>query len=303
MKFIRRFFIILVLLALLAATFMVYYQLDEKEIGLVLGKETNTVEDIFSSPRNIVWQGLLWWDFDVAKLPIRHSFTKVIEVPLPGLQTFDNDLYAVSFEVLVVYTINRQSFTEFTLLESRADPLDERIGAILKGAYARGMREYLYPLYRPEELRDSLTGIHESVQPSVESRLADLHVKLESMEINSLPVVPGMNILTEGLQHRSELRQIELDNELKASRFRQRVEEKETRYEQYRDHLRKLSDIIAANRDILKYIYIDKFSGDSKVDVPLSDTGMPSFFRDGKQEPKPEPRKAPSGDLDNFKFD
>jgi cell division protein ZapA (FtsZ GTPase activity inhibitor) len=303
MKLIRGFFIILVLLVLLAAAFLVYHQLDENEIGVVLEKDTRTTVDVFRNSRNAVWQGLFFWNYDIAKLPLRHSFTREIEVPLPGLETFDNDLYAISFEVLAVYAVDRQNFADFSLLEAKADPLDDRIGDILAGAYARAMREYLYPLYRPEELRDSFTGIHESVRPLVEARLAELNVSLDSLELNSLPVVPGMNVFSEGLQHRRELRQIELDNELKTSRFQQRVAQEQTRYEQYRAHLRKLSDIIEENRDILKYIYIDKFSGDSKVEIPLSDTGMPSFFRDGTEKPRPEPRKAPSGDLDNFKYD
>jgi hypothetical protein len=213
---------------------------------------------------------------------------------VPPLELIKSDHYSIKIPVAVNYTLDSERLSlavQKLYADSQYMPLQlqKRLFAII----TEKLKKYLLPYYQYNLLQANLQK---------ELVLAIAHVKescakdgiLINEVITGTIYIPDYAVYIEGRKFLNELLQQEKANTLRLNALQQKLKENEINNAQYLEYLEKMSKIISKNKDILKYIYIDKLADNVKV-IVTSDKNVPF---DLANEIESESSKK---DFDNFK--
>jgi len=242
---------------------------------------------------NIVPQGIIS-KVKINYIPLNGSSDIDIVIPVPPLELIKSDHYSIKIPVAVNYTLDSERLSlavQKLYADSQYMPLQlqKRLFAII----TEKLKKYLLPYYQYNLLQANLQK---------ELVLAIAHVKescakdgiLINEVITGTIYIPDYAVYIEGRKFLNELLQQEKANTLRLNALQQKLKENEINNAQYLEYLEKMSKIISKNKDILKYIYIDKLADNVKV-IVTSDKNVPF---DLANEIESESSKK---DFDNFK--
>ncbi len=227
-------------------------------------------------------------------IPLNGSCTVDIVIPVPPLEVIKSDNYSIKIPVIINYSLNPGQLTlDLHRLYSDAHYLQQQFQIQLLSSIKENITRYLYPYYQYNVL---LPNINREIMQAI------AHVK-ESLARDGITVkdvtpgniyIPDFAVYAEGKKFLFELLAQEKLSTIQLNAVQQQLKEGELRNAQYLEHLEKISKIIAKNKDILKYIYIDKLADNVKV-IVTSDKNVPL---DLASESESESSKK---DFDNFK--
>jgi len=242
---------------------------------------------------NIVPQGIVS-KVKINYIPLNGSCDVDIVIPVPPLELIKSDHYSIKIPVAVNYTLDAKRLTlvvQKLYADSQYMPL--QLQKRLLDKITENLKKYLLPYYQYNLLQANIQK---------ELVLAIAHVKescakdgiLINEVITGTIYIPDYAVYIEGRKFLNELLQQEKANTLRLNAVQQKLKENEINNTQYLEYLEKMSKIIAKNKDILKYIYIDKLADNVKV-IVTSDRNVPL---DLANESESESSKK---DFDNFK--
>ena len=242
---------------------------------------------------NIVPQGIVS-KVKINYIPLNGSCDVDILIPVPPLELIKSDHYSIKIPVAVNYTLDAKRLTlvvQKLYADSQYMPL--QLQKRLLDEITENLKKYLLPYYQYNLLQANIQK---------ELVLAIAHVKescakdgiLINEVITGTIYIPDYAVYIEGRKFLNELLQQEKANTLRLNAVQQKLKENEINNTQYLEYLEKMSKIIAKNKDILKYIYIDKLADNVKV-IVTSDKNVPL---DLANESESESSKK---DFDNFK--
>ena len=242
---------------------------------------------------NIVPQGIVS-KVKINYIPLNGSCDVDIVIPVPPLELIKSDHYSIKIPVAVNYTLDAKRLTlvvQKLYADSQYMPL--QLQKRLLDKITENLKKYLLPYYQYNLLQANIQK---------ELVLAIAHVKescakdgiLINEVITGTIYIPDYAVYIEGRKFLNELLQQEKANTLRLNAVQQKLKENEINNAQYLEYLEKMSKIIAKNKDILKYIYIDKLADNVKV-IVTSDRNVPL---DLANESESESSKK---DFDNFK--
>jgi len=242
---------------------------------------------------NIVPQGIVS-KVKINYIPLNGSCDVDIVIPVPPLELIKSDHYSIKIPVAVNYTLDAKRLTlvvQKLYADSQYMPL--QLQKRLLDKITENLKKYLLPYYQYNLLQANIQK---------ELVLAIAHVKescakdgiLINEVITGTIYIPDYAVYIEGRKFLNELLQQEKANTLRLNAVQQKLKENEINNTQYLEYLEKMSKIIAKNKDILKYIYIDKLADNVKV-IVTSDKNVPL---DLANESESESSKK---DFDNFK--
>jgi hypothetical protein len=242
---------------------------------------------------NIVPQGIVS-KVKINYIPLNGSCDVDILIPVPPLELIKSDHYSIKIPVAVNYTLDAKRLTlvvQKLYADSQYMPL--QLQKRLLDKITENLKKYLLPYYQYNLLQANIQK---------ELVLAIAHVKescakdgiLINEVITGTIYIPDYAVYIEGRKFLNELLQQEKANTLRLNAVQQKLKENEINNTQYLEYLEKMSKIIAKNKDILKYIYIDKLADNVKV-IVTSDRNVPL---DLANESESESLKK---DFDNFK--
>ncbi|MEW6527776.1 MAG: hypothetical protein AB1444_14055 [Spirochaetota bacterium] len=242
---------------------------------------------------NVVPQGI-FTTIKVHYIPLNGSCNVDIVIPVPPLESIKSDHYSIKIPVVINYTLNPEQLTlDLNRLYLDTLYLSQQFGIRLAGSIKDAISRFLYPYYQYNALQ---ANIQKEVAVAID------HVK-ESFARDGIIIkevtpgviyVPDYTVYTEGKRFLLELLTQEKFSTIQLNALQQQLKEDELKNARYLEHLEKISRIIAKNKDILKYIYIDKLADNVRV-IVTSDKNIPL---DMSNDIESESLKK---DFDNFK--
>lgn len=227
-------------------------------------------------------------------IPLNGSCDIDIVIPVPPLELIKSEHYSIKIPVAVNYTLDAKRLTlDMQKLHADAQYMPLQLRKRLLERLTENLKKYLLPYYQYNLLQANIQK---------ELLLAIAHVKescaKDGIQFNEVTpgtiYIPDYVVYLEGRKFLNELLQQEKANTLRLNALQQKVKEDSLSNAQYLEYLEKISKLISKNKDILKYIYIDKLADNVKV-IVTSDKNVPL---DLANESEPESSKK---DFDNFK--
>jgi len=242
---------------------------------------------------NLVPQGILV-TIKANYIPLHGSCNVDIVIPISPLESIKSDHYSIKIPVVINYTLNPEQLTlDLNRLYSDTSYLSQQFEIRLSGSMKDAISRYLYPYYQYNALQ---ANIHKELSVAIdnvkESFARDGIIIKEVTP--GIIYVPDYTVYTEGKKFLLELLTQEKLRTIQLNALQQKLKEDELKNAQYLEHLEKISRIIAKNKDILKYIYIDKLADNVRV-IVTSDKNIPL---DIDSDSESESLKK---DFDNFK--
>jgi hypothetical protein len=242
------------------------------------------------------WQGALPWWFLVSDMPAQRAAAIKIKIAFPELSFLKGDYYHLWVPLKVAYRINGDTFSDSSKLGNNGRDLDDQVGRFFQDELQREMAPYLAPAYQREVLAAQIESILAKAQKGLEPQCKTLGVEIKSAAVSGNLLLPDKALYNEGLAHAADLRKMERAREMDLIGVRGALERERLKNEQLFADLMKISKIISANPDILKYIYIDKLGGNVNVILSSDSSGVPRML-----ENSPKPAKGKPREIDNLR--
>ncbi|MBN1531668.1 MAG: hypothetical protein JXA20_03315 [Spirochaetes bacterium] len=286
-----------ILLLLAAAIYIPFFTLrmvSPDEIGVVEERESGRVASVYIGRVNFVWQGALFWLYRTYEVPTTGSVSFTAMIPVPPLQDLKSGHYAVQIPLRASYVIQRESFSDREYLSDYGDTLEEHIASVIKGVLAKELDQYFRPAYRPPLLETGIDPVIGEAETRAAGELKDAGIRLSGLKRAGSPVIPDLQVYNEGLRFLADVRTLEHKNAMELIQLKMDLERGKLSDEEYYKKLYRMSRIIKQNPDIIKYIYIDKITGNGKVNLPNVMKDFPGG--EGKEWPR-----SAVGDVDNLR--
>ncbi|HPA73098.1 MAG TPA: hypothetical protein PKY31_12560 [Spirochaetota bacterium] len=291
----RVLLILLLILAVAAGAYTTLFKVDEGEFGVVSGMEEADVIAVLHPGYNFVPRALFPWKVSVAYRRTRSTEMADVSVPLPGLEELDNRHYCVGLKVNLSYELDFEAVPGELLAEKgQVRKMFERL---LKGAFTREIKTYLYPYYDQRKLEREFEAVAEKAFESVKKQCASSGIKVLGQEVIGSVSIPGEEIFREGTALAADLRRIENENRKELLVLENNLQKDDYRNKKYLENLREIAKLVKNNPDLLKYLYIKGFSKNVKAIIASERTGMP-FGLDFEGAGASSAKK---GDVDNLK--
>lgn len=242
---------------------------------------------------NFVPQGIIS-KIKINYIPLNGSCDIDIVIPVPPLEVIKSEHYSIKIPVSVYYTLDAERLTlavQKLYADSQYMPL--QLQKRFLDRITENLKKYLLPYYQYTLLQANLQKEFVSAIDHVKESCAADGIHINKV-ITGTIYIPDYAVYMEGRKFLNELLQQEKTNTLRLNALQQKLKEDEINNTQYLEYLEKISKIISKNKDILKYIYIDKLADNVKV-IVNSDKNVPL---DLANESVSESSKK---DFDNFK--
>ncbi|HOT43808.1 MAG TPA: hypothetical protein PLM53_05085 [Spirochaetota bacterium] len=243
-----------------------------------------------------VWQGALPWWFSISNLPVRRSAGITVKISFPELSLLKDDNYHLWVPLRVVYRIDGDSFAETARLGDGGRGLDELVTALFQGELQEELHPLLAPAYQREVLAAQLAPAIERAAKKLEGDFKTSGIKLVSAKMSGTPVLPEKAVYNEAVIHAADLRKMNRAREMDLIGIQASLERDKLKNEQFYANLLRISTIISANPDILKYIYIDKLGANVNVILSSDSSGIPRML-----EKSDKPVKGKPKEIDNLR--
>lgn len=292
----------LITLLILAAAGYLYstcaFLISEGSLGLVENREDGSVLRVLPAGYRFIWQGALWNRVTVLILPVRNTDLYELKIPVPPLETLESDFYSVRLPLSVTYEINPSlAGLEGTKLKRGGKPMTETAGKILESALRMELSPYLSPNYRRHDLERDRARILEKAGEVMKKNAAGRGIAVLAVEYAGIMQMPEMNTYYEGFRFYQDLLNIEKNNKKELIIIANNLQKEKIIHKQYLEKLGDIARLIKGNPDLLKYIYMDRLSGNVKVIISSDKTGMP-FGLDFSDSEK----KQKKGEIDNLRY-
>lgn len=227
-------------------------------------------------------------------IPLNGSCTVDIVIPIPPLELIKSENYSIKIPMVINYSLNPgQLSLDLHRLYSDAQYLQQQFQMRLLSSIKESIARYLYPYYQYNLLQANINREMVQAIPHVKESLARDGITVKDVTPGSI-YIPDFAVYAEGKKFLLELLAQEKLSTMQLNAVQQQLKEGELRNAQYLEHLEKISKIIAKNKDILKYIYIDKLADNVKV-IVTSDKNVPLDLTSGSES------ESSKKDFDNFK--
>ncbi len=237
------------------------------------------------------WQGALPWWFLISDMPAQRAASVKVKISFPELSFLKGDCYHLWVPLKVAYRINGERFSDAPKLGNNGRDLDDQVGMFFQDELQREMAPYLAPAYQPEALAAQIEPILALALKGLEVQCMTLGIEIKSAAVRGNLLLPDKAVYNEGLAHAADLRKIERAREMELIGIRGTLEHERMKNEQMFANLMKVSKIISANPDILKYIYIDKLGGNVNVILSSDSSGIPRMLENSAKPAKGKPRE------------
>ncbi len=242
---------------------------------------------------NVVPQAL-FHPVRVTYIPLYGSCKADIIVPIPPLEKIKSKNYSITVPVSIQYTFDAGKLKlDLKSMHSNADYVKEIITIALVDAVNTQFRKYLVPVYQYFPLQANFQNEFIVVINTVKEVCAKRGLVVDDVKIGNV-YLPDYAIYAEGKRFLQELLQQEKDNALQLARLQQKLNEDGLASKQRLEHLEKISELIQKNKDILRYIYIDKLADNVRVIVTSDNEAQFDIFNT-------EDYGTVKSDVDNFK--
>ncbi len=281
--------------SILYFVFFSVFILKDNEIGMVYENNTGKYISSFSGKYNVVWYGLQPWAFGIEKIAKDRSYTFDLKVLLPGLTSVENDIYFIKVPVRIDCSL---IYSDRFLLEEEKplEGLKSMIYQMSVLSVKSAIMKYSETGYNREVFVKNEAEVKKDIISYMKNNSMKKFLVIKDVEILGPLYLPDMNTYREGLALSREMKNILLENKRKLISIQSELKIQKDRDDQYYVKLKKMSDIIRDNPEILKYIYIDKMSPNIKVIISSDKTGLPSLFDAGKEK-----NADKNGDIDNLR--
>ncbi len=243
-----------------------------------------------------VWQGALPWWFSISELPAQRSAGMKVKISFPDLSFLKDDYYHLWVPLRVVYRMDGEGFTEAARLGDGGRSLDDLVNTLIQGELQQEINPMLAPAYQREALAAQIAPMVEKAAKKLEGDFKTLGMTLVGAKISGTPVLPDKAVYNEGVLHAADLRRLNRSREMDLIGVRGSLERDKLKNEQFYANLLRMSTIISANPDILKYIYIDKLGANVNVILSSDSSGVPRML-----EKTDKPVKGKSKEIDNLR--
>ncbi len=274
-------------------------KMDAGRIGVVQDLRSKTVVRIVRpvvGSYAFVWQGAFPWWFSISEIPGQRAAGIKVKIDLPELGFLKEDYYHLWVPLRVVYRINAGKFSDIARLDGDGSALDELVNSIFRDELQREMNPFLAPAYQREALAGQMEQIMARVMKNLDDDFKSYGIEVLSAKISGTMVLPDRGVYNEGVLHAADLRKMDRMKEMEIIGVRGAIEREKIKNEQFYANLQKISTIISANPDILKYIYIDKLGGNVNVILSSDSIGVPRML-----EKTDKPVKGKSKEIDNLR--
>ncbi len=294
----RKAIAVLVALAAGYALFFSIMVLDSERVTVIQDLRSGSVVKILRPlfwRVSLAWQGAFPWWFIVSEVPRSRAVDFQARIALPGCEELKKDVYHVHVPVRLKYRINAR-FTDGARLVGSGKGVDELAEDYIRKGLQRELGPYLSPVYQPEALEAQAEGALESAYDTVIKDCADRGIDLVEAKLTGAALVPDRALHLEALQHAANLRGIDNMLEKDLIEERNRVTRQKISNEQLYGRLGVISKLIAANPELLKYIYIDKMAGNVKLILSSDSSGVPRLL-----EAEKSLKKGKTKEIDNLR--
>lgn len=242
---------------------------------------------------NVVPQGILT-TIKAHYIPLNSSSNVDIVIPVPPLESIKSDHYSIKIPVVINYTLNPEQLTlDLNRLYLEKSYLSQQFVIRLSGSMKDAISRYLYPYYQYNALQANIRKELSVAIDNVKESFARDGIIIKEVTPGII-YVPDYTVYTEGKKFLLELLTQEKLRTIQLNALQQKLKEDELKNARYLEHLEKISRIIAKNKDILKYIYIDKLADNVRV-IVTSDKNIPLDIDSGSES------ESLKKDFDNFK--
>ncbi len=242
---------------------------------------------------NIVPQGIVT-TIHTRYVPLNGSCDVAVTIPVPPLEIIKSEHYSIKIPVVINYTLEPEQLTlDLHRIYSDTQYLQQQFQIRLVDSIKQNIARYLYPYYQYNVLQANIYKEVSAAIVKLKESFAREGVLIQDIIVGSI-YVPDYAVYTEGRRFLLELLTQEKISTIQLNALQQQLKEDELRNVQYLEYLEKISRIIAKNRDILKYIYIDKLADNVKV-IVTSDKNVPFDLANDSQS------ESLKKDFDNFK--
>lgn len=245
---------------------------------------------------SLAWQGAFPWWFLVSEVPRSRAVDFQARIVIPGCEDLKKDVYHVHVPVRLKYRVNAARFTDGARLAGNGTGADELAEDYIRKGLQRELSPYLAPVYQPEALAAQAEGALESAYDTVFKDCADRGIDLVEAKLTGAALVPDRALHLEALQHAANLRGIDNMLEKDLIEERNRVTRQKISNEELYGKLKVISKLIAANPELLKYIYIDKMAGNVKLILSSDSSGVPRLL-----EAEKSLKKGKTKEIDNLR--
>lgn len=295
---IRKFFSKLLLIVILFLTvYSVFSSVKKTGKGFIVvedvqGKRVSKIVTRAFKGYSFVWEGCFPWWYSVYTLKKNREHFCTVKVTFPGFFELKAERFYFSFPVTLRYVVDPETVSDYDLFKDNAKGMESLIRQYSKAFLLEELAGYLAPVYVRNRLVRDKKKIISIVGDNVSTRLAKAGIHIKSFELTGKAYLPEMNVYREGLSFLDDLRNIDRKNKKDLKVLMNELHLNSMKDKELYKKLAEMSKIIKKNPDILKYIYIDKISGKTKLVNPNI---MPHLFDVQRTF------KRSGGDIDNLK--
>ncbi len=229
------------------------------------------------------------------------SFTISFQLPIPDLVVLDDPLYSIRYGVSVDYELETESFNPTkSFLSDPEQIIQTAVSMYARNAFTELLSTYVTGEFQPERIKNDWYEIKGSLYSRIESGGARNGVKISGISEQEVLKIPDENMYQYGVSLKDDLLMLRKKHALEYEDVQHALNIKDLETGKYYEKLQKISDLISANPDLLKYMYIEKLGSNVQVVLPQGVTGYP-FGLDKKEEEKMIVPESNEEDIDNLK--
>lgn len=286
------FFAVFVLSAVVYGFMRTVYIIGDGVVAFASDKDNQVIANLKKGV-NVIPQGL-FRTVTVHYVPMHGTSAVEIFIPLPQLELLKSQHYSIHIPVTVAYSLHADTLAfNRQHLYAQNNYLSELLRVRLVDSIYEHINKYLQPVYQHTLLRTNIQKELLAAIAAVKESCARDGLIIHEISTGSV-LLPNYTVYAEGRRFLMEMLQQEKINSLRLNSLQQKLKEDELSSQQRLQYLEKMSGLISKNKEILKYIYIDKLADNVRV-IVTSEENTPIDVMAN------EDSESIKKDLDNFK--
>lgn len=229
------------------------------------------------------------------------AFTISVELPLPELVVLDDSNYSISYGVSVAYRLETDSFKPTkSFLDEPERIIQSAVSLYASNAFTELLSSYVTENYDPESIKTDWYELKTSFYSRIEAGGMRHGVQITGISEQSVLKIPTEEIYQYGIALRNDLLELRKKHAINLEDVQHSLNLKELETDKYYQKLQRISQLIAENPELLKYMYIEKLGENVQVILPQGASGYP-FGLDNRKEDKKSVPEDTEQDIDNLK--
>jgi len=295
---IKKILIIIVLSAVAYTGVTSIVIVPEKSVAVITATQTGEVVQVCGPGISFIVKGVFFWTIHTAMFPLSNRQQLEAAVPVYPLHALDSPYYSILVPVSLSYEIDlaKVYITKDAVANQKSIYLNA-IREIVKSTFERAFEPYMRNRYLRNDLERDFNTMFTAVFESTRQQCSDIGIILKNFKLSGMPVFPDEQTYAMGLQYLYELRDIEKETKKELIILQGKLKKEEISDKQLMKKLRAISTLVKDNPDLLRFLYIDKISGNVKVIISPDKSGFPF----GLGFDSIQSRKNSRGEIDNLR--